>query len=104
MHALLQRRIGDLGRRQADALIDHLETGIARPDGDLLGAVGMAVEAGLAHQHLEPPAEPGETRSTASRTGARLVPPPMVAARPTPVGRAVLAIDLAQAPRPIRRW
>ena len=43
MHAFLQRRVGDLGRGQADALIDHLEAGIARPDRDLLGAVPVVV-------------------------------------------------------------
>ena len=43
--------------READAVIDHLHAGIAGARGDLLGAVGMAVEAGLADQEFQPPAE-----------------------------------------------
>ena len=42
---------------QADAVVDHLHAGVARAGSDLLGAVGMAVEAGLADQEFQPPAE-----------------------------------------------
>ena len=96
MHALLQRRIGDLGRRQADALIDHLEAGVARAHRDLLGAVGMAVEAGLAHQHLEPPAEPGgdPLHRLAHRRQAGAAADGRGTAHAG--GGAILAIDLAQ--------
>src|SRR6202035_5767126 len=38
------------------AVINHLEPGIARFECDLFGSVGMAIEAGLADQHLEWPA------------------------------------------------
>ena len=38
-------RGGDLGRGQADALVDDLHADVARAHGDLLGAVGVAVEA-----------------------------------------------------------
>ncbi len=62
MHALLERRGRDPRRGQADAVIDHLEAAVAGRDRDLLGAVGMAVEAGLADQHLEAPAEPRRER------------------------------------------
>jgi hypothetical protein len=51
------------GRREADALVDDVHAAIAGAHGDLLGAVGMAVEAGLADQHLERRPS-GETRST----------------------------------------
>lgn len=54
MHVLGQRRGGDLLRRQPDALVDHLEAGVAGPDGDLLGAVGVPVQAGLADQQAQP--------------------------------------------------
>ena len=39
VHALLQRRGGDLRGRQADALIDDVHARVARAHGDLLGAV-----------------------------------------------------------------
>ena len=45
--------VGDAGGGEADALVDHLDAGIAGGDGDLLGAVAVAVEAGLADQRLE---------------------------------------------------
>ena len=57
--ALLQGGVGDAGRGEADALVDHLDAGIAGGDGDLLGTVAVAVEAGLADQHLEAAAEAG---------------------------------------------
>ena len=58
MHrALLGARIDDFGRRQADAVIDDIHAGIARPDRDLLGPVRMAVEARLADQKFHPPPE-----------------------------------------------
>src|SRR5665647_3625382 len=54
---LLARGIDDLFRRQTNALIDHLHAGVARTNRDLLGAVTMAVEAGLADQEGQPAAE-----------------------------------------------
>jgi len=48
VHALLERGVGDAGGGEADTLVDHLDAGIARGDGDLLGPVAVAVEAGLA--------------------------------------------------------
>ena len=47
------------GRGEADALVDHLDAGIAGGDGDLLGAVAVAVKAGLADQHLQAAAGTG---------------------------------------------
>ena len=52
MHALVDRAAGDLRRREADALVDDVHADVARADGDLLGAVGVAVEAGLADEDL----------------------------------------------------
>ena len=57
VHALLGGRAGDLGRGQPDALVDDVHAGVAGPDGDLLGAVGVPVEARLADQELQPAAE-----------------------------------------------
>src|SRR6202042_2604104 len=54
---LLQGRGGDLGRGEADALVDHLHAGVAGAQGDLLGSVGVAVEAWLADQDLDPVAD-----------------------------------------------
>ena len=50
---------------EPDALVDDLEAGVARGDGDLLGAVGVAVEAGLGHE------EPRRRRRGLARTAAR---------------------------------
>ena len=58
VHALLQRRGGDLGGGQADPFVDDVHARVARAHGDLLGAVGVAVEAGLADEDLRPAAEP----------------------------------------------
>ena len=59
MHVLGHRGRRDLRRCQPDALIDHLEAGVAGPHGDLLGAVGVAVQPGLADQQPQPAAEFG---------------------------------------------
>ena len=86
VHALLERGVDDCAGRQADALVDHLHAAVAGAHGDLLGAVGMAVEAGLADQDLEAPAERGATPldlARARRRGGRRRTP---AARATPVG------------------
>ena len=56
---LLEHCFGDAGGGEADALVDHLDAGIAGGDGDLLGTIAVAVEAGLADQHLEEVAELG---------------------------------------------
>ena len=56
---LLEGRVGDLAGGQPDALVDDLHPGVAGVDGDLLGPVRVAVEARLADQQLDPPAEPG---------------------------------------------
>ena len=57
MDALLQRGVGDAGGGEADALVDHLDAGIARGHGDLLGPVAVTVEARLAGQRPEAAAE-----------------------------------------------
>ena len=54
--------LGDRGRddllgRQPDALVDDLEAGVAGAHGDLLGAVGVPVEARLADEQPQPLAE-----------------------------------------------
>ena len=45
VHVLGHRGGHDLLRRQPDALVDHLEARVPGADGDLLGAVGVPVEA-----------------------------------------------------------
>ena len=103
MGLLLARRVDDLLRRQPDALIDHLHAGVARPHRDLLGAVGMAVEAGLADQEGQPPAE---LARHAVDVGANVVEAAdVVAHRVADAGRrAVFAERLRAASSPIRRW
>ncbi len=47
----------DLGRGEADAVVNDVQPGVERAGGDLLGAVGMAVEARLADEKFDPAAE-----------------------------------------------
>src|SRR5271165_5588792 len=49
--------LSDLRRREADPIIDHVQPGIERPRRDLLGPVGVAVEARLANEELYPATE-----------------------------------------------
>src|SRR5208337_3312604 len=53
MNSLVARTLHDLCGCEADPLVHHLHPDIAGLDGDLLGAVAVTVEAGLAHQDLE---------------------------------------------------
>ena len=53
MHAFLESGIDDLCRRESDAFVDHFHAGIAGAHRDLLGAIGMAVEAGLADKKFD---------------------------------------------------
>ena len=49
--------LDDLGRGEPNAVVDDVHAGVGGARGDLLGAVRMAVEAGLADQELDPPPE-----------------------------------------------
>ena len=103
MRLLLARRVDDLLRRQADAFVDHLHAGVARAHRDLLGAVGMAVEAGLADQERQAAAE---LARHAVDIGADVVEAvDVVAHGAADAGRRAV---FAEAPRaassPIRRW
>ena len=82
------RRGDDLGRRQADALVDDLEAGVARAYGDLLGAVGVPVETGLADEQPQPAAElVAGAAATFSRTAVSSAPASATPTTPlTPVG------------------
>jgi hypothetical protein len=102
MHAFLQRGVDDLGRRQADALVDDLHAGIAGAHGDLLGAVGMAVEARLADEEFDAAAELPSTRARHLAHGFEIALPSR-AARPTPVG-ARYSPKTSRSVGPIRRW
>ena len=77
-------------RRQPDALVDHLEPGVAGPHGDLLGAVAVPVEAGLADQQPQPLAEllAGAAHPLAHRREVAVRPSPRRRPRApeTPVG------------------
>ena len=54
---LLRRRGGDLLRGEANPLVHHLHPDVARAHRDLLGAIGVAVEARLADDELQTPAK-----------------------------------------------
>ncbi len=91
----------DLGRGEPDALVDHLEAGVAGGHGDLLGPVGVAVETGLGHQQPGRPTGalgqgPGPRPTTAPELGPA-VPDPAADAGRGPV----LAEHLAQGTGPL---
>ena len=73
--------------REPDALVDDLHAGVARRDRDLLGAVGVAVEAGLADEQPDRAARPTPRRSRAPRSRTACISGAGCAATaPTPVG------------------
>jgi hypothetical protein len=57
MHAFFLSRLGNLLRRQPDAVVDDLEADISGLDGHLFGAIGMPVQTRFADQQLERAAE-----------------------------------------------
>ena len=86
MDALVDRRARDLRRRQPDPLVDDLHARVARPHGDLLGAVGVPVEPGLADEDLHAAAELlGDAGDLVAQRGDVLAGRRRAAA-PTPVG------------------
>ena len=89
--------------RQADAVIDHLHAGVAGARRDLLGAVGMAVEAGFADQEFQPPAE---LSRHAVDLGADVVEAVGVVAHGACRRRSARGIRRTRraAQSPIRRW
>ena len=99
----LARLRDDLGRGLADAVVDHLDADVAGAQRDLLGAVGMAVEAGLADDEARRLAELlgelGHHQADVRRRRRR------VAVSGVDAGRgAVLAEHARAGSRPIRRW
>ncbi len=86
--------------RQADALVDDLEAGVPGGHGDLLGAVGVPVEARLGHQQLRRAAEESPERPDPDVDLGQLGAPE--AGRAGHAGRGpVLAEDLPQGRRPL---
>src|SRR5215467_14811977 len=59
VHRFFSRRADDLRRGEPYALVDDLHATIPCAHGDLLGTVGVAVEARLADEELDAPSEPG---------------------------------------------
>ena len=92
----------DLRRRQPDARVDDLEAGVAGAHRDLLGAVGVTVQAGLADQELQRPAELlAQCRAPAPHLAASPRAPPPLAPPRHPGRRPVLAEHLAQRAGPL---
>jgi hypothetical protein len=89
----------DLGRGQPDALVDDLEPGVAGGHGDLLGPVGVPVEARLGHQQAGRAARALGQGLGAGQTGPTRAPVPDAAADPG--GGPELAEDLAQGAGPL---
>src|SRR3546814_15146115 len=54
---LFRSGLHNCGRRQTDALIDHIHAAIARAHRDLFGAIGVPVKARLANKELQAPSE-----------------------------------------------
>ena len=75
----------DLRRREPDALVDDLHAGVAGRDRDLLGAVRVAVEAGLADEDADRAAVGRGRAATRARTCCSSSPGRTDTA-PTPVG------------------
>ena len=82
---LVAGRRRDLLGREADARVDDLHAGVAGGDGDLLGAVGVAVEAGLGDEQPGRAAGHG-LHPLGDGVAAPRVPPSRRPRRPTPVG------------------
>jgi hypothetical protein len=102
MGALGLRRVDDLARGQADALIGDVHPAVARAEGDLLGAVGMTVEARLADEELQPTPEAVATRHD---RGADIVETlGLVRAFERPWARGIRRMHRPHFCRPIRRW
>jgi hypothetical protein len=53
MHAFLLGRLGNLLRRQPDAVVDHLEADISGLDGNLFCAIRMPVQPRFADQQFQ---------------------------------------------------
>ena len=104
VHALLERGGGDARRRQADAVVDHLEAAVARAQRDLLGAVGMAIEPGLADQHLGAPAQAlGQPVDPGAHAGEALLVD-LAAGRRSPRSAPDSRRTPCAGSLPIRRW
>ena len=84
---LLARGGDDLFRRQADAVIGDFEAAFGGAHGDLLGAIGMAIEAGLADQEFDGRAQ-ARARALRQRRGRlrAIAADVAVITRLTPVG------------------
>ena len=54
---LLHGRRGDPRRGEPDALVDDVHSGVPGAQRDLLGAIRVPVESGLADKDLDPPSE-----------------------------------------------
>ena len=99
---LVAGRRHDLCRRQPDALVDHLEAGVAGRHGDLLGPVGVAVQPGLGHQQARRP--PGRRRQgTGPGDQGRQVLAPATDPTAHPGRGPELAEDLPQGSGPLAR-
>src|SRR6516165_3761025 len=99
MGLFLARRVNDLLRSQADALVHHLHSGIASTHGDLFGPIGVAIEAWFPDE---------ESEATAQLAGDAIYIRPnvveagdVVAHRAADTGRcAIFAESLAKGPAP----
>ncbi len=70
---LLDGRGGDLLGGETDPLVDDLHADVAGTDGDLLGAVGVAVEAGLGDEDPDPVADrPADLGDALAHRGEQL--------------------------------
>ena len=88
--------------RQADALVDDVHADVARAHGDLLGAVGVAVEAGLADEDLQPaPERLADALDLLAQLGSSSVVAGAGGGLADAGRRAVLAEGVAQRRRPL---
>ena len=90
-------------RRQANALVGDVHATIAGAGRDLLGAVGMAVEAGLADEEFQPPPKLAADRIDRLADFFQPLGPVGHGTR-NPRGATIFAVHLPHDRRPIRRW
>ena len=59
MHTFVSRRSDEFGRSQSDAVVNDFHADVACLHGDLLGAVTVSIESGLADQEFDAATECG---------------------------------------------
>src|SRR5215475_2587345 len=104
MNVLGDRGGCDLARGQPNPVVDDFEAGVAGPDGNLLGAIGVSIEAWLTDEEAQPRAKCVASFLYAPPHGSEpLTAPAAHGHSAEPRRRAIVAEDVAQTLRPLPR-